>query len=82
MAIKWWENPESLAKREATYRKKRERKAKVLAERVMRRWVPDPEDAAACRAWLKVMKVNIEDPAMRPADRLRWVRRAKREMVD
>lgn len=74
---RWWENPDSIAKRRATFRNKRVRKARVLAERVMRRWVPDPADAAACRAWLEDRGVKIEDPNMRPADRLRWVRRAR-----
>lgn len=82
MALKWWENPESLAKRRATLTLNRARNAKRLAERVMRRWVPDGQDAEACRAWLKANRVDIESPDMRPADRLRWVRRAKKAMVD
>ena len=82
MAFKWWENPASVAKRRATLAKNRKNNAKRLAERVVRRWIPDPEDARICREWLQAKKINIEDPDMRPVDRLKWVRRAKREMVD
>lgn len=72
--------PKTVAKRAATYRVKKGLKASTTAASTLRRWVPDAGDQEACLAWLKARGVNLADPDMTPSQRLKWVRRAKREM--
>lgn len=74
-------DPDVLTKRRATYARKRRRDAELRARRTLRRHVPDIDDRAACQAWLAARNVRLEDPAMTPAKRLQWVRRAKQAMV-
>lgn len=73
--------PKTVAKRAATYRAKKGLKASATAASTLRRWVPDAGDREACLAWLKAKGVDLTAPEMTPAQRLKWVRRAKREMV-
>lgn len=70
-----------LAKRAATYAKKKAEAAKVQAVRLLRRCVPDAGDAGACVAWLATRGIELDAPNLRPRDRRRWLLRAKREMT-
>lgn len=74
-------HPDTIAKRAETYRRKRVADATRRAERLVRRWVPDPLAAESCLAWLAARQVNLADAAMTPSARLRWVFRARRAMA-
>lgn len=74
-------HPETQAKRRATFERRTAKLTEMKAERVLKRIVPDKEDALACKAWLKARGVDIADPAMPALQRRRWVHRAKQEMV-
>lgn len=73
--------PETLAKRKKTNQLLQARRAQRAAERVLKRWVPDQADQEACKAWLKVKGINLESTTLTPMQRMRWVRRAKKEMT-
>ncbi|MHB8742047.1 MAG: hypothetical protein ACYC9L_02895 [Sulfuricaulis sp.] len=74
-------HPHTLAKRAETYRRKRVADAQRRAERVLRRWVPDERDAASCVAWLTARRIDLADPELQQASRLRWLLRARRTMA-
>ncbi|MCZ2134590.1 MAG: hypothetical protein LC098_04055 [Burkholderiales bacterium] len=70
-----------LAKRAATYTRKRMAAAQIAAERLIRRCIADCADAQACAAWLAARNVALNDPTLQPRDRRRWLMRAKRAML-
>jgi len=73
--------PQVQAKRARTCSIQRQRRAATLAERVLRREIAAADDIEACRGWLTARGVRLEDPDMTPAQRLVWVKRARRAMV-
>jgi len=75
-------DPDVVAKRRATFARKRVVDARVRADRLLHHLVPQDADIAACRAWLAARGVAIDNPAMRPRDRRRWILRARKEMCD
>ena len=72
--------PEVLAKRAMTLRKRREQRCAVLAERLLRNVVGHAGDIQACRAWLRAKGLNIASTEVSQATRRRWVYRARRAM--